>query len=1098
MRAIVIALLLCLVPVYAQTSTATISGTVSDSQGAAIPNARVSATNTATGVVTNSETNQSGNYLLPNLDIGTYSVTIEREGFRRYTQSKIVLRTAESLGINVQMEVGAVSESVMVTARAAAIEDKTSDVSQTIEPRNVADLPLGNRRTMNVINLSAGAVFVNYDAGSKPNFSLAGGRTQSQMFWIDGGSGQNMRLGVGQMDLDPPAETVQEIRVLSNSYSAEYGASAGGVIIETTKSGTNRLHGSAYEYLRNDAFDAPGYFAPVQNGSKVIPELRYNIFGGVIGGPIRKNKTFFFFGYEGQRQVIGSVTTLTVPTLLQRQGDFSQTFNAAGAVIPIYDPNSTQTVAGKSVRSQFPGNVIPSNLLDPVAVKVLKYYPLPNRTPDSITGNNNFRANSVTGTNGDFYIAKVDHTFSEKDRLTGRYLYNSGNNDVKGPYPLGDVANPTAFILAHQRYVYANEIHIFSAAIVNDLRFNYGNRVAHSLTRGVGSNSPQALGLTGVSDNAFPNFAPAGFSPLGSTGQDRRQYPIQNFQYVDNLSWVLGKHALRLGFEARKSANYEVNLSTSSGSFSFSTLPSGQPGTAASGSGLASLLLGFPTAAAESSTDVIDRHSWYYSAFVQDDYTVSRNFTLNLGLRWEMDTPMVDSNRRMNGFDSHQINPVSGTPGVVKFAGVGGFPVNPYHTDKNNFGPRVGFAWKPWHSDKTVLRSGYGVYFAHPFDSGQPASASLGFGTNISFSSPDNGITPPFLLKQGVPPGPAAPVRDDTFGAVAPGKATTTAVTFFDPTRATGYSQQFNLGVQHQLSESIILEVTMLGNIGHKLPNTNVSLNQISPSILGPAHQSQADRPFPQFTNVTILSPTIGDSRYLGGFVRLTKRFSKGLNLNASYTRSTFLDNSFEGGSTVGADGGAYSNQYNRRADWGPSANDIRHRVVFSSVYELPWGPGKAHLGKGPLGYVIGGWTLGTVTTLQSGAPFTVVTQTNTTNSFSAGSLRADVLRSPVLDARSVQRWFDTTAFAQPAAYTFGNEGRDALRGQGLINVDLSILRSFRITEASHFQLRGEFFNAINHTNLALPGATLGGAGFGQISSAGPARQIQIGAKFEF
>ena len=291
--------------------------------------------------------------------------------------------------------------------------------------------------------------------------------------------------------------------------------------------------------------------------------------------------------------------------------------------------------------------------------------------------------------------------------------------------------------------------------------------------------------------------------------------------------------------------------------------------------------------------------------------------------------------------------------------------------------------------------------------------------------------------------------------------------------------------------------LTGLSNIGHKLPNTNLPINQILPSVLSAAHSVQADRPFPQFTNVTILSPTIGDSRYFAGYVRVSKRFTKGLNLNASYTRATFLDNSFEGGSTVGADGGTYSNAYNRRADWGPSANDIRHRVTISSVYELPLGPGKRFFNSGLKGTLIGGWTLGSVVVVQSGAPFTVTTNTNNTNAFSAGNQRADVLRNPVLPdgQQDVKRWFDITAFAQPAPYTFGNGARDNMRGPGTINVDASILRNFKIREVATLQFRGEFLNAPNHTNLGLPGAAFGSAAFGQINSAKPARVMQIGMK---
>ena len=1062
--------------------------------------ARVTAVNTDTNIAATATTNTSGIYLIQNLEIGPYNVTVENDGFRRHKSSGIVLQTAETYGLNVKLELGSVSETVNVAANAAALDDKTSVISQTLEPEEVADLPLGDRRTMNLVNLIAGAVFVDYNTAGKPNFSLAGGRTQSQMVWIDGGSAQNMRLGVGQLDTDPPAEAIQEVKILSNNYAAEYGASNGGVIIQTTKSGTNAFRGSAYEFLRNDLFDAPGFFAPVANGVKTIPKLRYNVFGATFGGPIKRNRTFFFFSYEGRRLGVGSTTTLTVPTALQRTGDFSQTFNAAGSQIQIFDPSSTVTAAGRSTRTAFPTNRIPASAMDPVAVKALAYWPEANRTPDSITGNNNFRANSIQRTNSGFYMGKVDHVFSDKDRMTVRYMDNKDLANIFGPYPNGDVANPTSTNNASQKYAYVNEIHILNPTTVNEFRFNYGYRVAHARTNGVGQHIVTALGLKGVTDNAFPQFAPAGFSPIGATAQERRQFPIKNLQFVESLSKIMGKHALKTGFEARKSTNYETNLSTASGQFTFATQPTQNPGVAATGNGLATMLTGFPTAFTQAQTDITDRHSWYLSGFVQDDFTVTRSLTLNIGLRWEMDTPMIDINNRMNGFDLHQINPVSGTAGVVKFMGENGFRASPWDSDWNNFGPRFGFAWRPWFSSRLVFRGGYAVLFSHPFDSGQPSSANLGFGINSSFQTQDNGLTAPFYLRDGVPNTFISPARNDSYGAVAVGKTTTTAVTFFDPSRRTGYSQQSNVSLQYQISSSMIMEFTALTNMGHKLPNTNLPMNQILPSVLSATHSSQVDRPFPQFTNLTILSPSIGDSRYTAGYVRLSKRFTKGVNINTSYTRATFLDNSFEGGNSIGADGGTYSNQYDRRADWGPSANDIRHRITFSSVYELPVGPGKRWFANGVTSQVVGGWTVGAVSIVQSGAPFTVTTNTNNTNAFSAGNQRANVLRDPVLasDVRNEKRWFDITAFAQPAAYTFGNGARDNMRGPGFVNLDMSILRNFRLRESMTLQFRGEFLNALNHTNLGLPGAAFGSAAFGQISAAKAARVMQIGIKLRF
>jgi hypothetical protein len=462
---------------------------------------------------------------------------------------------------------------------------------------------------------------------------------------------------------------------------------------------------------------------------------------------------------------------------------------------------------------------------------------------------------------------------------------------------------------------------------------------------------------------------------------------------------------------------------------------------------------------------------------------------------------MVDpENNRMNSFDLNQINPVSGVPGVVKFLGVSGYPTTAYEPDWNNFGPRVGFAWKPFGSEKTVMRGGYGIFFAHPFDGSVGNVTSLGFGFSAALNTPDQGITAPFYLRNGVPLSPSASTLNDSFGAAPVGQATTTSVTFFERTRATGYSQQFNIGLQRQLAGGMMVEATVLGNLSRKLANANLSLNQIAPQILGPQHSSQKDRPFPQFTDVAIQFPTLGISNYYGGMIRMEKRYSRGLSFGANYAWSKYLGNISTPGLSEGNGAGTYSNYYNRRADYGPTSNDIAHRLNFHWIYELPFGTGKHWLANNPLRFVVGGWSIGNVATLQTGAANTVTTQTNNCNCFSAGAQRPNVLSDPNLpaDQRSVMAGFNIAAFAQPAAYTFGNAGVGIVRGPGLVNLDFSVLRNFRINERIHTELRGEFFNALNHTNLGNPGAAYGSSEFGIITSAGPARQIEVGVRILF
>src|SRR5581483_4683210 len=404
------------------------------------------------------------------------------------------------------------------------------------------------------------------------------------------------------------------------------------------------------------------------------------------------------------------------------------------------------------------------------------------------------------------------------------------------------------------------------------------------------------------------------------------------------------------------------------------------------------------------------------------------------------------------------------------FLGLNGFPTTPYETNWRNFGPRFGFAWKPFHSDKTVLRGGFGIVYAHPFDAGVPNVNALGFSVSANLNSPDQGITAPFYLRNGVPVSPTATVLSDSFGAVPVGAATTNAVTFFDQHRQTGYSQQFNLNVQRQLPGSMLLEVTGLGNLSRRLSNAALPINQIPPSILGPKCSTQACRPFPQFTNVSIQNPSLAVTNYYAGLVKLEKRFSHGFNVGGSFAWSKQLGNANNPGTAEGNDAGTYSNYYDRRADYGPMANDVEERLNFHFVYELPFGAGKPWLSTSPLRYVLGGWSIAMIGTVQSAPPDTVTTNTNNCNCFSAGGQRPDVLGNPNdFSKRTVAQWFNTTVFAQPAAYTFGNAAVGIIRGPGLVNFDSSILRNFRVTERVHAELRGEFFNVFNHTNLGNP-----------------------------
>lgn len=1083
----------------AQQTGASLSGTITDAGGAAIPNVEVVAIQAETATRTVSLTNESGFYSLRPLAIGTYSLTVKHAGFKVSQRAGIALSTGQSMELNVTLDPGNVTETVTVTADSPLLESRSAEASQLIESKTIEDMPMGDRRALNIVEITGATVFIPSETGGSPTFSLAGGRAGSQMFWIDGGAGQNQRMGVAQTGWDPPIETLQEIKIMGNGFSAEFGASAGGVVIANTKSGTNKYKGSLFEYFRNQVLDAPNFFSPIVDGQKERPALRYNIFGGTIGGPIVKDKTFFFFAYEGSRRGDGTIRTLTVPTALQRNGDFSQTENARGLAV-IYDPaTSRRNTANAIIRDPFPGNIVPSGRIDPIARNLAPFFPVANRPPDDRTGANNFRQNDVNRTRRDNITFKIDHTLSGKDKLLYRYLFLTEESVRSSVYP-----TPAADTITQSNggsaIHYGAWTRLVSPTMINELRFTYATRDFRAFARGAGEGWPTKLGFKGVADDFFPNIAPAAYAALGSTAQDRQQFPIKQYQIAESLSWIRGKHAVKIGAEFRPSFNHEILRATVSGRYVFSRGFTGAVGNAQTGNGFATMLLGVPTTFETRETDELDRKTNYYAFFLQNDWSIGSTLTLNLGVRWEADSPMRDSNNRINGFDPTAINPVSGTPGVVKFLGVNGYRDTPYDPDWNNWAPRVGIAWRPFGAKKTVVRTGFGVFFSHPFSRAVPNAATLGFEQSAQLILQDNNEGIPYTLSRGIPlPPTQRNPLNDRFAAVAPGVTPTQAITYFEPNRRTGYSLQSSFRIQHELPGRMVFEYGYIGNLSRKLPSNNLQTNQVPTELLKPGVGNK-DRPFPQFSGVSIVAPTIGVSSYHAGMLRLEKRFNRGMNLQSTYTWSKFLDNADSGSTAFGNEGAAFSNYYNRRFDWGPSELDIRHRFTLSSVYQLPFGRDRRWIKTGLANKLTGGWSVSGVFVMQSGGPVTVTTQTNTTFAFSAGAQRADVIAEPNLPVaqRQINRWFNTDAFRQPANYTFGNQGIGLIRAPGMVNLNASLIRNFRLAETKTLQFRGELLNAPNHPNFGVPSQVFEGPGFGIVTSARPGRQVQLGLRFVF
>lgn len=1093
-RRLVILLVLSLACTWAQSPQASISGTVADAQGAIMPGVSVSATNADTGVKTTANTNDAGFYSLRALAVGPYIIRVEHEGFQTNVQSGIVLTTGQTLELNFTLKVGAVSESVSVTTEAPLIETRSSDASQLIESKTIEDIPLGDRRALNVMEIQGGAVFVSYDSGERPYFSVGGGRARSQNFVMDGGTGQTIRLGQAQVEVDPPAETLQEMRVLTNGFSAEYGGTASGVVIMNTKSGTNLLHGSLFEYFRNEKMDAANFFSPWVDGQKQRAPIRYNVFGGTFSGPIRKNKAFYFLGYEGSRRRDGTSAMMTVPSVFEHAGDFSHSFNANGSLAVIYDPD-TGTPAK---RNAFPGNIIPTSRLDPVALNVIKAYPLANRIPDNPAGSNNFAANTVNVLDRDNVTAKVDYNFSDAHKVSARYLWNRQDSNTRSVYA-DPGAEPNVTRNGDGWNLLGAWTSILRPTLINEFRTDWVTRTTLAHSPSLGQHYPSRMGLQGIPDDAFPRFNVNGYTALGSNQQRRDQTPIQQTQFTDTMSWIRGTHSVRFGGDFRRSRNQDFRAQQVSGAFTFNKAITGLNGNNKTGNGVAALLLGSPSNFQAANPPVIDRSSWYLSGFVQDDWQIHRDLVINVGVRWEMDTPFTTRNNILNGFDPAAINPISGTPGVVKFAGINGFPTTPHNADWNNFAPRIGFAWKPFGSTKTVVRSAFGIFYAAPYDGGDATTAAvLGYGTSLVIPTGENGATIPFRLSQPIPVQTVENTLDNSYGAAPLGTQPTTAVSFYDRNRATGYSMQMNFTLQRELTNSMMVEAGYMGNLSRKMPGDPLTLNQVPTQLLTTGN-NQALRPFPQFSDVELLSPPIGVMNYHGLVVKAQRRFSHGFSILATYTYAKAMGNTTSL-QALGNDVSEYSNAYDRSMDYGPTENDIRHRITWASVYQVPYGRGRRFGNRGLAGAILGDWSISTVVLWQTAAPFTVTTSQNTTQAFSAGPLRADVIRNPNLPAsqRSVTRWFDTDAFAQPALNQFGNQGVDILRGDGRTALNASLLRDFQVREHLKLQFRGEAFNLFNHANFGLPGQTLGNPNFGVINSAAPPRQIQLGVRCIF
>jgi hypothetical protein len=1060
-----LALLCSQLALHAQTSS--LSGTVSDRTGAVVPGVKVLLVNTATNEEFSTASNVAGIFTLPLLKPGTYELRVEHTGFKQFRQPGVIIETGTASRADIRLEVGAVADQVTVQAEAPLLKEESSSVATVVRRETIANMPLVGRRAASLARLS-GFVVQN---GTGSNFTMAGGRGDNTNFTIDGGNAQNILLGVASLNFDPPIDSLEEFNVEVSNFKAELGRSGGGAVQMTTRSGTNKWHGSAYEFLRNDAFDARNFFSAAK------PKLRYNQFGGSFSGPIRKDKTFFFANSEWIKTGSGQTRVLSVPTQAEVGGVFAGRVN---------DP--------LNAFNPFPNNTIPVSRMDPVGRAIAQYYPEPN-IPGQPSRTANYRINNPTGSNTHVIVARVDHTFSSKDRIYFRHLQNL-NDSFQDPV-FRDATDQFGEKITQSYFSWSPTwLHTFSPTTVMEARYAYDRRKFRPNTASKGLGIPAKIGLKGTNELYFPRVNVTGLESFGRGEHERIQEPIRGDHFTSSLTKVAGAHTLKFGVEYRRSFNSDTALGSAGGNFNF--IPTG------TGDALASLLLGHTSAASRDESKPIISNARTLGLFAQTDWKVARNLTLNLGLRWDLDTPRFESSNQQNSFDRAAINPVCNCPGVVTFSGQGGLSKYASGFDYNNFGPRVGFAWKL--RDKWVVRGGGAILFVGQYDQATPLAVRAGFSTAIALTSPDGGSTPAMLLRNGLPP-TVSNVLTAGFGAVPIGANPNTAIEFFETgKRAIPYLQTFNFNIQRQLRGNMMFEIGYLATLGHKLTVTGTrTINQVAPSRIR-AGNSQILRPFPQFSNVSVHSPVIGNSNYHGMNLRLDKRLSRGIQFGMNYTWAKMIDD-VNSRNEIG-NSPAIADFYNRRADRGLSGNSIAHRWIGNTVWEVPVGRGRTMNTQNPvLNAIAGGWSTGIIMELRSGAPFGVVENNAAAIYPTAAAVRPNVVgtfaynpdwRANVLR----QTFFNTGVFAAPTQFTFGNAGRTIAEGPGAVIGDISVLKDFVLPWEGHrLQFRWESLNFLNRANFGNPIGGRGNPNFGLITGligGNQARINQLGLHYRF
>ena len=1036
--------------IAAQTHRGSLRGTVYDPNQAAVAGARVNLTSTATGDVRTTTTNSKGQFAITSLPSGEYEVTIEASSFNTHKE-KIEVFVNQEQRLDVNLHVGTLAPQIVESPFTELLKKDSASLGSVIENRQITGLPLDGRNFYELSLLVPGAVPpAPGSAGSVRGdfaFSVNGAREDSNNFLLDGVYNVDPKLNT--FGVRPSVDAIREFEMLTSTYDASFGRNPGAQVNVILNSGSNDFHGSVFEFHRNAALDARNFFAP---GSEPKPKYIRNQFGGAIGGPIKRDRTFFFADYEGTRSREGITRITNVPTALERAGNFSQ------------------SLFGPPV-SPFPGisfdnGIIPNFLINPVGRAIANLYPLPNRNVPF----QNFVASPILRDDNDSFDARVDHHLNSRAELTFRYSF--GERDLFEPFTGPSFSLVPGFgdtVGRRSQNAMAALNLVLTPNLINESRVAF-SRVAASVTQEASVLNSQ-VGLPTISprerDLGLSFITITGFSPLGDEGNNPQNSVTNVYQFLNNWSYVRGNHLFKFGGDLRFSQQNAFRDVESRGRLQFS--PFGQ----ITGNALGDLLIGFPFLTSVARVDNPQQiRTESYNFFINDSYRITPRLTLNAGLRYEYNSPPVDAVDRATIYDvaTRSLVPV----------GTNGVPHSGFDADKNNFAPRVGFAWTIGEDEKTVLRGGYGIYYDQsPF---APAEA-------LYFNSPffDNNI---FFSLPGLPL-----TLNDPFPSFFPFPLPDSALSIQRDLR-TGYMQHWNLNLERQLWRASVLEVAYVGSKGTKLLTAR-DINQPQPSVLPPGLPF-VPRPDPRFDDIDLLESR-ANSNYNALQVRFQQRLARGFSALASYTWSRSIDDASNFFSSAG-DPNFPQNSLNVAAERGRSNFDVAHRLSVSYSYAFPF---RSY--DGVLGTLLNGWETYGIVTLQTGRPFTVALLSEIDNSGTGRSIlgfgandRPNVVGNPELSNQTTLQWFNTAAFAFPAPGTFGNAGRNILEGPGFQNVNASLLKNTRLTERFNLQFRAEAFNLFNHPNFNLPDNFLGSPTFGRITSARDPRHIQFGLKLLF